>query len=266
MSGRLIVFEGVEGCGKTTQLQLLYEWLQRLFSTQTNSLVVEPSGFIEVDALSQKPRLESFTHKRADKLFSGESSPEKTQLNPTQAVTLKVTREPGGTQLGKALRQLLLCEKGAIQDSAELLLYAADRAQHVEEVLKPQLASGAIVLCDRYTDSTIAYQGYGRGLSLSLIHQLNWIATGGLESDLTLWLDVDVAVGLARTKNRGWLDRIEQADLKFHERVRQGYTQLATSHPERIVRVDASLSQENVQQQIRLFLSQRFTEWGLDWV
>lgn len=242
MSGRLIVFEGVEGCGKTTQLQLLHEWLQRLFSTQA-------------------------------------------------VTSLIVTREPGGTPLGLGLRQLLCEDNGrllederfadrvsarklsseslirkqalTIQDSAELLLYAADRAQHVEEVLKPQLALGAIILCDRYTDSTIAYQGYGRGLSLSLIHQLNWIATGGLESDLTLWLDVDVEVGLARTKSRGWLDRIEQADLKFHEQVQQGYIQLAKAHPKRIVRVDASLSQENVQQQIRLILSQRFAEWGL---
>lgn len=211
MTGRLIVFEGVEGCGKTTQLQRSREWLQRFSCSK------------------------SF---------------------PFSVV---VTREPGATELGLGLRQLLLAEAEGkpIQESAELLLYAADRAQHVEEVLKPQLALGALILCDRYTDSTIAYQGYGRGLSLSLINQLNSIATGGLESDLTLWLDVDVEVGLARTKNRGLLDRIEQADLAFHRRVQQGYTELALAHPKRIVRVDASLSEAAVQEQIQAILSQR---------
>ncbi len=231
MSGRIIVFEGVEGCGKTTQLQLLHEWLQRLFSARVCG---------------------------ADYSVSQHSS------QPVSSCLI-VTREPGGTQLGSKLRQLLLGEDNGkpIQNSAELLLYAADRAQHVEEVLKPQLALGAIILCDRYTDSTIAYQGYGRGLSLSLIHQLNSIATGGLESNLTFWLDVDVEVGLARAKNRGVADRIEQADLEFHRRVQQGYTQLAKAHPMRIVRVDASLSKENVQQQIQEIVSQRLTEWRL---
>jgi dTMP kinase len=131
-------------------------------------------------------------------------------------------------------------------------------------VLKPQLAVGAIILCDRYTDSTIAYQGYGRGLSLSLIEQLNTIATGGIESDLTLWLDVDVEVGLARTRGRGVADRIEQADLVFHRRVQQGYTELALAHPERIERVDASLSEAVVQEQIQDILSQRLTKWDND--
>jgi dTMP kinase len=145
----------------------------------------------------------------------------------------------------------------------ELLLYAADRAQHVEEVLKPQLAAGAIILCDRYINSTIAYQGYGRGFSLDLIDQLNFIATGGLESDLTLWLDVDVEVGLERTKTRGVVDRIEQAGLEFHERVQQGYTQLAKAQPQQIVRVDANLSEAAVQEQIQQILVQRLTEWGL---
>lgn len=208
MVGRLIVFEGVEGGGKTTQLQLLQAWLQR-------------------------------------------------QL--TQPIF--VTREPGGTQLGLELRQLLLREK-QIQDSAELLLYAADRAQHVEEVLKPQLASGAIVLCDRYTDSTVAYQGYGRGLDLSLITQLNSIATGGLESDLTLWLDVDAEIGLTRAQRRGKTDRIEQETREFHRRVQQGYTELAKAHPHRIIRLDASLSEAVVQQQVQDILSQRLRQWN----
>ena len=216
MIGSLIVFEGVEGCGKTTQLQRSREWLQRHYSVGANSS--EPPAVI-------------------------------------------ATREPGGTELGLDLRRLLLFEAGKkpIQDSAELLLFAADRAQHVEEVLRPQLALGSIILCDRYTDSTIAYQGYGRGLSLSLIEQLNSIATGGLESDLTLWLDVDVEVGLARTQGRGVADRIEQETRAFYQRVQHGYIELAQAYPERIVRVDASLSEAVVQQQIQNILSQRLT-------
>ncbi len=213
MEGKLIVFEGVEGSGKTTQLERLREWLQRM-------------------------------------LNFGDSPP------------VVVTREPGGTKLGLELRKLLLSNtSGTIQDSAELLLYTADRAQHVEEVLKPQLAMGAIILCDRYTDSTIAYQGYGRGLSHNKIHQLNSIATGGLESDLTLWLDIDVEVSLARKRSGGVADRIEQADCSFHRRVQQGYIELALSHPHRIVRVDASLSEEAVQEQIQAILSQRLSQW-----
>lgn len=232
MNGRLIVFEGVEGCGKTTQLQRSREWLQSFFVARSVSS------------------------------------------------SLVVTREPGGTQLGLSLRQLLLnaeVRNGGANSSTtneetkfsqpepltELLLYGADRAQHVEEVLKPQLAAGAIILCDRYTNSTIAYQGYGRGFSLDLIDQLNFIATGGLESDLTLWLDVDVEMGLERTKTRGVVDRIEQAGLEFHERVQQGYTQLAKAQPQKIVRVDANLSEAAVQEQIQQILVQRLTEWGL---
>lgn len=212
MQGLLIVFEGVEGSGKTTQLQRCSDWLQ------------------------------------ASRW--GEKIP------------VVVTREPGGTTLGLGLRKLLLeGDTSPIQDRAELLLYAADRAQHVEEFLKPQLAQGAIILCDRYTDSTIAYQGYGRGLDLKLIEQLNQIATNGLESDLTLWLDVDAQIGLQRARQRGKADRIEQADLAFHQRVQQGFTQLAASHPQRIVRIDASPGQEEVYLSILEILHQRFSSW-----
>lgn len=204
MEGKLIVFEGVEGAGKTTQIQRLREWLHL------------PS------------------------------------ITPLSAI---VTREPGGTELGWKLRQLLLQTEGQqIEDRAELLLYAADRAQHVEEVLKPQLARSALILCDRYTDSTIAYQGYGRGFDLGLIEQINLIATGGLKSDLTLWLDIDVEQGLARAQGRGRKDRMEQAELAFHQRVQQGYRELAKAEPQRIVRVDASLSEAAVQEQIQAIL------------
>jgi dTMP kinase len=177
---------------------------------------------------------------------------------PTEVV---VTREPGGTSLGLALRQLLLEGQGLqIEDRAELLLYAADRRQHVEEFIKPYLEKGAIVLCDRYTDSTIAYQGYGRGIDLKLIEQLNGIATGGLVSHLTLWLDVDVQIGLERARQRGKADRMEQADLAFHQRVRAGFAELAKLSPQRIVRIDASQSEEAVELAIREVLFQ--WSWG----
>ncbi len=206
LNGKLIVFEGVEGCGKTTQIQRSLQWLESTL--------------------------------------------------PSQSVV--VTRQPGGTALGLSIRQLLLnySEEKPIQNCAELLLFAADRAQHVEEVLKPHLDNGSIILCDRYTDSTVAYQGYGRGLNLSLIDVLNAIATNGLESDLTIWLDVDVEVSLARARGLGVADRIEQEDFAFHRRVQQGYTQLASQHPNRIIRIDASLNEIAVQEQIQAILSQ----------
>ncbi|MFN6156101.1 MAG: dTMP kinase [Dolichospermum sp.] len=205
MSGKLIVFEGVEGCGKTTQMQLCSQWLESL------------------------------------------------------NISVVLTREPGGTELGKDLRMLLL-EKSPnkpVGEVTELLLYAADRAQHIEEELKPNLAIGKYILCDRYTDSTIAYQGYGRGLSMSIINQLNQIATGGLASDLTIWLDVDVEIGLSRKRGQAKLDRIEQETIAFHRRVQRGYTELAVSYPARIVRIDGNNSQENVQQSIQEILHNR---------
>jgi dTMP kinase len=125
------------------------------------------------------------------------------------------------------------------------------------------LKQGKFILCDRYVESTIAYQGYGRRLDMSLIDQLNAIATGGLESDITLWLDIDVEVGLARKlKGEAKLDRIEQEKIDFHHRVQQGYAQLAATHQQRIARVDASLSKEDVRQQIQAILSKRLQSWG----
>jgi len=208
MNGKLIVFEGVEGCGKTSQMQLCQEWLKSL------------------------------------------------------GVSVVVTREPGGTPLGLDLRRLLLeVENKKIADTTELLLYAADRSQHVEEELKPNLEKGNIILCDRYTDSTIAYQGYGRGLDINLIKQLNLIATGGLESDITLWLDVDIEVGLSRKRaDNNIADRIELEAIAFHRRVQQGYTQLQASQ-DKIVRIDASLNPYAVQKMIQTTLSDRLKAW-----
>lgn len=168
-----------------------------------------------------------------------------------------ITHEPGGTKLGQSLRQILLHHK--LSQRAELLLYAADRATHVQEVLKPALQKHQTVLCDRYTDSTVAYQGYGRGLDLTLIDQINMVATDGLTPDLTLWLDVPVPVGLARAKGRGILDQMERESLTFHERVRRGYQDLASQYPERLVRIDGELSPEQVFNQICAVMVSR---WG----
>ena len=165
---------------------------------------------------------------------------------------IKRTREPGGSPLCQQIRQVLLMPDGdeEMQNRTELLLYAADRAQHVEAWLRPWLANGALVLCDRYTASTVAYQGYGRGLDQTLINQINQIATGGLEPDLTLWLDLDPEIGLARAQARGTRDRIEQADLQFHQNVRAGFAALhqqqQLANPNRFIQIDANQSIERV--------------------
>lgn len=145
------------------------------------------------------------------------------------------TREPGGTALGEALREILL-HGDPLTPLAELFLYAADRAEHVQKCILPALAAGQVVVCDRFTDSTLAYQGYGRGLDLEKIRQLNHLATGGLQPHLTLWLDLPPEVGLARS---GLADRLEQERLEFHRRVHQGFQALAAAEPQRIVRIDA---------------------------
>jgi len=177
--GRFVVLEGVDGCGKTTQLEALGEWL--------------PS--------------------------SGLMAP---------GARLVVSREPGGTALGQALRALLLHPPQDLQplSRAELLLYAADRAQHVEALLVPALEAGDWVLCDRFSGSTAAYQGYGRGLPLSLIDTLETLATGGLQADLTLWLDVPLAESRRRRGGRP-ADRIEAAGESFLARVAEGFATLA---------------------------------------
>ncbi|MCS6782376.1 MAG: dTMP kinase [Gloeomargarita sp. SKYBB_i_bin120] len=167
------------------------------------------------------------------------------------------TREPGGTALGQSLRSLLLHH--VLPERSELLLYAADRAAHVAQVLQPALQRQQVVLCDRYTDSTVAYQGYGRGMDLHLIEQVNAIATGGLMPDLTLWLDVPVEVGLRRVRGRGALNTIEQESLAFHERVRQGYQALAEQHPQRICRIDAASDTETVFKQIQAAIEGRWS-------
>jgi len=177
--GRFIVLEGIDGCGKTTQLEALREWLPG------SGLIPPGAGVV-------------------------------------------VSREPGGTALGQALRELLLHSPGeaAPVPRAELLLYAADRAQHVETVLRPALERGDWVLCDRFTGSTAAYQGYGRGWPVALLDTLETLTTSGLQADLTLWLDVSLAESLRRRGGRPD-DRIEGEGESFLGHVRVGFSHLA---------------------------------------
>jgi dTMP kinase len=221
MSGKLIVFEGGEGGGKTTQLKRLYEWL-------TESAIAQ--------SLCQ----------------SGVMS------------DVVMTREPGGTAIGQRIRQVLLDQSADTSDSicdrTELLLYAADRAQHVSTDLKPKLEAGTLILCDRYTASTVAYQGYGRRLDLELIEQLNAIATDGLIPDLTIWLDVPVEIGLERAQQRGQRDRMEQASLDFHQRVRQGFAAVF-AQDETVERIDAAQPADHVTQQIQSVFKQWLNRW-----
>ena len=191
--GMLITFEGVEGCGKTTQLRLL------------------------------KERLEA----------AGE---------PVTA-----TREPGGCPIADKMRAILLdAQNSAITPLSELLLYAAARAQHVSEVIVPALERGETVLCDRFTDATLAYQGHGRGLDPATIDQLNRLASGGLEPKLTLLIDCPVQVGLSRALARiestsgAREERFELEAVRFHERVCEGYLSLAAASPERFLVIDGS--------------------------
>lgn len=157
------------------------------------------------------------------------------------------TREPGGTSLAEFLRDVLLRTDAKIIPIAELLLYSAARAQHTAELIKPNLQKGKIVLCERYTDATVAYQGYGRKLDLKFIKKLNRIVTGGLVPDLTILLDVPVEIGLKRIKTR---DRLESENLSFHRRVRKGYLAIARANPKRVKIIDSSGNIQNIHKKI----------------
>ena len=197
--GLFIVFEGVEGAGKGTQIELAREYLER------------------------------------------------------KGRDVVVTREPGGTPLGEQLRAALLDpETGTIEPRAEALLFAASRAQHVASVIRPALEKGNAVLCDRFVDSSVAYQGAGRGLGEQDLLTLNAWATQGLFPDLVVLLHVEPAVGLARSGDHP--DRFESEDAQFHAKVADAFLRIADEHPERYVVVDSTTSPENVHRQVRLAL------------
>jgi dTMP kinase len=170
-----------------------------------------------------------------------------------------VTREPGGTCIGDQIRATLHdTANTAMSPVAEVLLYSASRAQLVAEVIRPALARGEIVLCDRYADSSLAYQGYGRSLDREMLGALTAIATGGLTPDLTLLLDIDVARGLARRRDKGEeMNRLDLEEVTFHERVRAGYRTLAAGEPSRWVIIDADRPVNQVQLAIREAVSAR---------
>lgn len=164
------------------------------------------------------------------------------------------TREPGGSALGRRLRAILLdVRSGALDPMAELFLFMGDRAQHVEEFIRPALAEEQTVFCDRFADSTIAYQGYGRGMDTGTLREVNNLATGGLVPDKTLLFDVPVQIGLERAGKRNRENgavisegRFDSESIRFHERVRAGYLALARENPERIVVIDASRTPDQV--------------------
>jgi dTMP kinase len=199
-----ITFEGIEGCGKTTQVERLGRFLEE------------------------------------------------------HRIPHTVTREPGGTRLGGYIRRILLDrDHGEMEGLTELLLYAADRAQHVAEVIRPALAAGRWIVCDRFADATTAYQGYGRGQDLGLIRRLNLAATQGAWPDLTVLLDCPVEVGLERARRRVLAgespareDRFERQVLDFHLRVREGYRRLAEEDPARIRVMDATMGPDRVHQMV----------------
>lgn len=199
MKGCFITIEGIEGVGKTTNIEFIQSWLQ---------------------------------------------------ANKIEYVS---TREPGGTELGEQLRNLLL-HGGYVSDNAELLMMFAARAQHLDEVIKPAIAAGKWVICDRFTDSTYAYQGGGRQMEVPTISQLENLVHGHFQPDMTLLLDAPVEIGRARAAKRGAADRIESEDLVFFNRVRDMFLQRANAAP-RFEIVDATQTLENVQAQIESCLA-----------
>ena len=192
--GLFITFEGPDGCGKTTQMNLLAQYFE----------------------------------KKGKKVV--------------------LTREPGGKGLGEKVREILLNYDGEVSDRCESFLFLADRAQNIDIIVKPAVKQGEIVLCDRHIDSTVAYQGYGRGLDINEINMLNNLATGGKKPDLTLVFDVDVETSMKRVGKEK--DRMESAGIEFHNRVRNGYLELAIQEPDRIKVLDATKTIEEIHEKV----------------
>lgn len=200
-----ITFEGIEGCGKTTQICLLKDYLKQ------------------------------------------------------RSYAVVVTREPGGTQIGDSMRKMLLDARNTHIDSkTELLLYEASRAQHIKDVIRPALEQGCIVLCDRFTDATLAYQGYAQGIDKDFIESLNRFATDNLTPDFTILIDCPAEIGLKRAKDRNETtnqevkeDRFEAKSIAFHQKVRLGYLEIAELNSNRIYLVDGREDPSIVHQEIR---------------
>lgn len=193
--GLFITFEGADGSGKTTQLNLVKDFLEK------------------------------------------------------EGYDVVVTREPGALELGKKIRNILLHYEGVVADRCEMFLFLADRAQHVDTFIKPSIQDGKVVLCDRYIDSTVAYQGYGREQDIQLLKDLNNIAVNSLKPDLTLLFDVSTETAQQRVGSEK--DRLESSGLDFHRRVRNGYLELQKEEPNRIKLINANNSIENVYEQTK---------------
>lgn len=199
-----ISFEGSEGCGKTSQVAGLAEFLRQ------------------------------------------------------RGMDVLTIREPGGTSIGEQIRGVLFgAENVDMEQRTEILLFQASRAQLVEQVIRPRLAQGGVVICDRYADSTLAYQGYGYQRDLEALKALIGFATGGLKPDLTLLLDVDVETGLRRRASGGEKNRLDVLGVDFYQRVRAGYLHMAQAEPDRWVRIDANHPPVQVQHDIRLVVLER---------
>ncbi|NLL70498.1 MAG: dTMP kinase [Epulopiscium sp.] len=204
MAGWFITMEGPDGSGKTTQIQLLKQELQK------------------------------------------------------QGYEVLVTREPGGTSIGEQIRKVILDVNNVAMDPmTEAILYAAARAQHVKELIQPALEQNKIVLCDRFLDSSIAYQGVARGLGMDMVEGLNHYATGGLNPDITFFIDMDPVMGLQRKKNQAQLDRLEKETLDFHQKVYKGYLALWKKYPDRIHRISGDDQVESIHQQIMSKVKER---------
>ncbi len=167
-----------------------------------------------------------------------------------------LTREPGGKGLGEKVREILLNYDGKVSDRCESFLFLADRAQNIDIIVNPAVKEGKIVLCDRHIDSTVAYQGYGRGLNIDRINMLNNLATNGKKPDLTLVFDVDVETSMKRVGKEK--DRMESAGIDFHNRVRKGYLELAKQEPKRIKVLDATKSIEEIHKDVINILAEVF--------
>ncbi len=198
--GVFISFEGADGCGKTTQIELIKKYL-------------DDKGIKNIQ-----------------------------------------TREPGAGKLGVELRKILLHYDGPVSNMAETYLYLADRAQHVEFEIKPALKEGLVVLCDRYIDSTLSYQGYARGQNIEVIKKLNEIATTGLKPDLTIVFDIESSV--AQKRLSGEKDRLEKEGLEFHKALRLGYLELAKEEPDRIKVINSDDTIENIHKKVIKLISE----------